>query len=156
MNPPEPRQASLTQVWLTGIACIVIGTFAAVMSWRAGQVKVSPLFLVFVALGVYLVLCAGHVTVDRTFIAVTTYIGRYQLPWNEVKRVEVSASGTLVFHGQGKRLVFPPAWLWSGPDKRALYVLIVDQLRARSLIPERSTTADYKTHKNVRVKINKV
>lgn len=42
--------------------------------------------------------------------------------------------------------------LWSGKDKPAMYLYLLAELERRKIAPVPSNTADYKTHKNVRVR----
>ncbi len=126
-------------------------SMASLLSWRAGEGVVSMLFLVFVALGLYLVLGSGHIAADDGTMSVDSLLGRHALAWDRVRRVEGSGYGTLVLHADDARLVVPPPMLWSGPDKAALRALIARRLRERALVVRHSRTADYRVHHNVRV-----
>lgn len=149
----SPRlNADLRYPRIIGAAAMMLFSIASLLSWRAGEDVVSGLFLIFVALGCYLVLGSGHVAADADAIAVHSLLGRHELAWDRVRQVEGSGYGTLVLHADGARLVVPPPMLWSGPDKQALRALIAQQLRGRALVVQRSRSADYRVHRNVRVK----
>ena len=144
--------ADLRYQRIIGAAAMALFSIASLLSWHAGEGVVSMFFLVFVALGLYLVLGSGHVAADDDTVSVHTLLGRHELAWDRVRRVESSGYGTLVLHADDARLVVPPPMLWSGPDKAALCALITRQLRERARVVQRSRTADYRLHRNVRVK----
>ncbi len=145
-------RADLRYPRIIGALAILFFSFAALLAWRAGESVVSMLFLIFGALGLWLVLGSGHVAADEDVVAVGSLLGRHELAWGRVRKVETSGYGTLVLHADDARLVVPPPMMWSGPEKQALRALIVRQLRERSLAMRYSRTADYRIHKNVRVR----
>jgi hypothetical protein len=124
----------------------------AVLAVRADQPWPAVGFIPFIALGAYLIYGGyDRHTVDATALVTDSPLRqRYRLLWSEVERVEVGTGGTLVFHGHGKRFVLPPPSMWSGPDKPAIFRVLVHELEARKLVPVPSSTADYKTNKHVR------
>lgn len=153
---PEPTtppiSADLRYPRIVGAAAIALFSIASLLSWRAGEGVVSMLFLLFVALGLYLMLGSGQIAADQDTVSVDSLLGRHELAWDRVRRLEGSGYGTLVLHADDARLVVPPPMLWSGPEKDALRALIARQLRERALVVRRSATADYRVHHNVRVK----
>ncbi|MCY7353485.1 MAG: hypothetical protein LH470_00055 [Lysobacter sp.] len=152
MKALERPTANLIGVQVIGALGMAILSIAAVMSWRAGDGAVALLFLALAVLAFYLVLGSGQVAADSSVVTVSSVLGHYQLAWQDVHKVEASAHGTLVLHGQDARLVVPPPLFWSGPHKQALRAQLATQFRERSLIVQRSWTADFTTHKNVRIK----
>lgn len=152
MSSSELITVDLRYSRIIGATAMVFFLLASLLSWRAGEGVVSMLFLVFVALGCYLALGSGHVAADDHAISVSGLLGRYELAWERVHKVEDSGYGTLVLHAADARLVVPPPMLWSGPDKQALRSFITRQLRNRALSVQRSRSADYRIHRNVRVK----
>lgn len=145
-------RADLRYPRIMGALAMLLFSTASLLSWRAGEGVVSVLFLVFVALGLYLLLGSGQVAADDDTIFVHSLLGRHEIAWDRVRRVEGSGYGTLVLHADDARLVVPPPMLWSGSDKAALRALIVRRLRELALVVQRSRTADYRLHRNVRVK----
>lgn len=151
-EPPGHRiRADLRYPRIIGAFAIALFSIAARMSWRAGEGGVVVVFLIFVALGLYLVLGSGHVAADDNVVSVHSLLGRYEIAWRRVRSVDTSGYGTLVLHAEDARLVVPPPMLWSGPGKQALRALIMRQLRERSLSVHYSRMADCRIHKNVRV-----
>ncbi|MEJ7746100.1 MAG: hypothetical protein WKF61_04975 [Luteimonas sp.] len=142
----------LTPVRMIGALGLAAFSIAALMSWRNGDDAVACLFAAFAMLALYLLMSAGQIAADSSVVTVSSVLGQYALAWQNVRRVETSAYGTLVLHADDARLVLPPPLLWSGPHKPALRALIAEQLRQGSLIIERRWTADYATHKNVRIR----
>ena len=53
--------AKVTSIRVIAWAGMTFFLFCAVMSWRAGQGEVAPLFLAFVGLGVFLLVFCGPV-----------------------------------------------------------------------------------------------
>ena len=154
MRTPSPPRltADLRLPRILGAAAMALFAVAALWSWRAGDGVVSMLFLGFSALAVVLVAGSGHVAADGDTVSVHGLLGRHELAWDHVRRVDGSGHGTLVLHADDARLVVPPPMLWSGPDKAALRALVMHQLRQRALVVQHSRTADYRLHRNVRVK----
>lgn len=151
-KPIFPRlSADLRYPRIIGAAAMGLFSFASLLSWRAGEGLAAMMFLVFVALGLWLALGSGHVAADGDAVSVNGLLGRYELAWERVRKVEGSGYGTLVLHADDARLVVPPPMLWSGPEKQALRALIARQLRERALTVRHSRFADCRIHKHVRV-----
>ena len=133
--------------------CIAFFMFCFVASWRAGQSNVSPWFLIFVGMGVLMLCNASHIKFTEKTISVFSPFAEYQLAWEKIDWIEHGNQGTLVLHGQGnKRLVIPSAAMWSGAAKPSAYKFLGDQIEEREITVVPSSTAEYKIHKNVRVK----
>lgn len=136
-----------------GYVCGAVFVGCAYFAFRAGQFGPALGFLPFVLLSAYLVY-SGYTrhSIDSSVLTTVSAMGRrYQLAWSEVKWIEIGTGGTLVFHGENKRLVFSPPAVWRGPEKPHFFQLMVAELEKRNLRPIPSNTADYKTNKNVRV-----
>lgn len=132
--------------------CIVFFLFCAVMAWRAGQGYVSPLFLLFVFLGLFLLFMASSIKSTPEYISVLSPFSEYRIYWDEIEWVEEGNQGTLVVHGKGeKRLVIPSSKYWSGPQKYNMFEFMNSQLENLEIAIISSTSADYKVHKNVKV-----
>lgn len=134
--------------------CIIFFLFCAVMAWRAGQGYVSPLFLLFVCLGLFLLVTASSIKATPEYISVLSPFAEYRMYWDEVEWLEEGSQGTLVVHGKGeKRLVLPSTAYWSGPQKSEMFEFIDSQLEKLETAIISSIAADYKMHKNVKVHI---
>lgn len=95
---PTPTRAVM---W----ACLVFFTFCAVMSIRAGQAAASPVFILFAALSLYVLLTTGPLEVGRDSVTYRTPWARYRIGWDEVSHIEMDEQGGgIVFGGEGKRL----------------------------------------------------
>ena len=132
--------------------CVLFFLSAAVMAWLDGAFIPALIFLAFVALGIYMLLNAASIILNNRTVSVHSALGAYQIRWDEVRWVEAGTSGTLVLHGDAKRLVLPPATAWSGTDKPALFSALHDELNHRGLKRVPSATADYKMNKNVKMR----
>ena len=132
--------------------CIVFFLFGAVMAWRADQGYVSPLFLLFACLGVFLLFMASSIKATSEYISVLSPFAEYRIYWDEVEWVEEGNQGTLVIHGKGeKRLVLPSPTYWSGPQKSEMFEFMDSKYEDLEITEVSSTSADYKVHKNVKV-----
>lgn len=120
-----------------------------ILAWRAVETNIAPMFLPFVALGIYLVLTAPDIVVDQEKISLRSVIGSHRIRWGEVQWAERGSSGRLVLHGNNKRLVIPPPSKWSGPDKSSMLMAIYAELSRRSIRIVPKLTAEFKTNKNV-------
>jgi hypothetical protein len=124
----------------------------SILAFRAGQPWPALSFILFIALGAYLLYASySRYSVDN--LAVTSFSSRGErsgILWSEVKWVELGTSGTLVFHGEHKRFVLPTPSLWSGPFKPEMYRLVIDELGAKKIVPVLTSFADYKVNKNAR------
>lgn len=134
--------------WLS----IAFFLFAAVMSWTAGQKSVTPFFLLFVGLGVFILATVSHIKFTNEAISVFSPFSEYRMKWKEIERVEYGTQGTLVLHANPKkRLVIPPDSMWSGPEKAEAYLYMIKIIESYSVDIVSSNTADYKTQRNVKV-----
>src|SRR5215203_2790915 len=97
-----------TSIKVLGWICIVFFLFCAIMCWRAGPGPASPathsfvvlLFLMFVALGIYLLLSSGSVEMDEQAIIYRSSLAQYQINWSEVRYIEIDSQGhNIVFCG---------------------------------------------------------
>ncbi|GIU00196.1 hypothetical protein TSL6_07020 [Sulfurovum sp. TSL6] len=131
---------------------IVFFLFCAVMAWRAGQGYVSPLFLLFACIGVFLLFMASSIKSTSEYISVLSPFAEYRIYWDEVEWIEEGNQGTLVIHGKGeKRLVLPSPTYWSGPQKSEMFEFMDSQLENLEIEILETISADYKVHKNVKV-----
>lgn len=121
----------------------------SILAWRNGETGIVPMFLPFVALGIYLLLTAPDIVLDQEKILLRSVIGSHRIRWGEVRWAERGSSGTLVLQGTDKRLVIPPPTKWSGPDKSSMLAAIYAELSRRGLRIVPKLTADFKTNKNV-------
>jgi hypothetical protein len=104
---------------------ILVFAGGAGLAFASGETWPSLGLLVFALLSAYLPVAAHErYAVDADALHKVTPIGRhYRMAWSDVRYVEFGTAGTFVFHGANKRFVLPPAALWSGANKRAVYML---------------------------------
>ena len=114
-----------------------------------------PIFLFFVAGGIFLLLILGPIEMSDQFIQHTSPLsGHCRMEWNEVEKVEIAPKegGDMVLHGQGKRLAVPGTNLWSGKDKPQMIELFNEQVQKRGIPTEKSVRAGVQMSKNTRVR----
>jgi hypothetical protein len=123
------------------------------MSQRAGQGNVSPYFLIFVALGVYLLVSVGSVEINPDFVTYRTPLASYTISWDEVERIEIDAQGgAMVFAGANKRVVTIGPAYWAGKDKQQLQALLYATLEKRNIPVIPTQAALFKLSKNTKVR----
>lgn len=128
--------------------------FAAVFALHAGQLIAAIGFTVLIPLGVYvLVLAYSYFRVDETAIESVSARGkRSRIAWQDVRWLECGRQGSLVFHGEKKRLVLLPAGYWSGPYAVRTHRRLVGEIERRGLEIKETRLGDYKWNRNVSVK----
>jgi hypothetical protein len=148
-----PRYVTLGTVRPIGWFTLVGSLIATVWALLDGELWPALGLAAFALLGIYLLVGAyGRYAVESDSLHAITPLGwKYRMSWAEVKSVEFGTGGTLVFFGDEKRFVLPPATLWSGEHKPEMYKRLVQLIESNSLTPVPSNTADYRFNKNVRV-----
>lgn len=148
-----PRYVTLGTVRPLGWVTLIGFLGAAIWALLADEPGPALGLAAFGLLGIYLLVGAyGRYAVEEDGLhAITPLSWKYRMRWSEVKYVEFGTGGTLVFFGDGKRFVLPPAAFWSGEHKPDMYRRLVQLIDLHSLTPVPSNTADYRFNKNVRV-----
>ena len=150
-----------TSVIVLGWICIIFFLFGALMSWRAGQGKMSVvghvsvvgLFLLFVFLGIYLLLSSGSLEMDDQGITCRSYLAQYRISWSEVKHIEIDRQGSnIVFCGENKQLAALGPMFWSGDDKLRMLRLLDAQVRKGGIEIRQTEKAHYRFSKNTKVR----
>lgn len=136
---------------VAGWCCLLLFMGASVGAFLAQQYPPIVIFLAFALLGLYLILGAGQFMLDEAGIVHQCHLGTFRILWQDVRRVEMGTQGTLVFYGDQQRFILAPAEYWSGEDKFTAYTFLVQKLKALGLQPFPCRSADYKSHKNVRI-----
>ena len=134
--------------WIT----VAFSLFCSVGAWSAGDYRPSLLFLIFGALGGYLILGSGSMLVDATFITYHLPLRSYEIKWKEVRYIEIDAGGgNMAFVGDNKRLaVIGPAF-WSGKDKIYIQKLVGEQLDKYEIEVRVTAKAMFRLSKNTRL-----
>lgn len=148
-----PQHVALATKWVGWVSVILFGA-AGALAFRANEIYASLGFVLLMLFSGYVVLLGyNRYAIDRHEIWSRSFLGSENcIRWDEVRSVEVGTGGSLVFHGDNKRLAFPPASLWKGTYKAEMYQLLVSEVERRKLVLVRSRSADCKVSKNVKVK----
>jgi hypothetical protein len=93
---------------------------------------------------------AGRYEISNQSITHRSLLGTFRIGWEEVLRVEFG-SGAIILHGDDKRFAFSAPAFWWGKQKPEAVGLLHKKIHGHDVASYRSTTADYKVHKNVRV-----
>jgi hypothetical protein len=135
-----------------GIVGIVVFLAFAGLSFYNHQQTEAACFLILAALSLIPFLVYGTTEMDEQAITSHSIIGNYRIRWNEVKHIELDNSeGGIVFKGDGKQLVIPGRFFWSGEDKKQMVELFDQQVKTRKLEIKESFLAAYAFSKNTRI-----
>ena len=135
-----------------GWVCVVFGVCCGVMAWRAGGRGLSLFFLLFVALGIYIVLNSGSTQMDSQYIRYYLPSGRHQIRWDEVRYIEIDKQGgNMVFVGENKRLAMNGPVSWSGKDKLEMLKLIRIQIEKYGIQVRQTEKAMLRLSRNTKV-----
>ncbi len=96
-------------------------------SWNApsGGPVVGSIFLLFAALGLYLISAQAVLNVDEERVEATSLYGRSRIEWREVTSVEMDEQGNSVcFVGANKRLCFSGPQYWKGAGRAEMMLFL--------------------------------
>jgi Bacterial PH domain len=134
-----------------GIATALFFSFCAIAAWYSGQGIVSPFFLLFVILGLYVWLNAGETEINDLHIRHRSAFGTHALRWDAVTAVEFDPQGQAVlFRGRNKQLVIPGVAAWPRAQRELALQLLDNQIQHRSLEVRDNLWAAYQWSKNTR------
>ena len=137
---------------LVGWASVAFFLFCTVGSWSAGARLQAPLFLIFVALGIYILLGSGSMQVDSDSIRYYLPLRRYQIKWNEVQYIEIDRQGSsMVFFGENKKLAVIGPMYWSGINRFDVGRLIAAQIDRYGIEVRTTEKAIFRLSKNTKV-----
>ncbi|MBX3628014.1 MAG: hypothetical protein KF892_23600 [Rhizobacter sp.] len=142
---------SVLSYQIIGAVCGLFFAGCALGAFMAKQYPPIAIFAMFIAMGIYMVVAAGRYEISAQAITHQNPFGKFRIAWSEVLRVEVGSQGSVVLHGENKRFALAPPASWSGRQKPEAYELFQKRIEEIGAIVYPSNTADYKTHKNVRV-----
>ncbi len=81
--------------------------------------------------------------------------GRFQIRWDEIRRIETDAyGGTLVIKGDDKQLVIPGKDFWSGKNKKQMIDLFDGQIKRYQIEVERTMMANFAITRKCRMQPN--
>jgi len=131
------------------------------MSLRANRGSASPathafvviMFLVFVAMGIYLLLTSGSLEVNGEVISYRSPIAQYQISLSEVMYIEIDSRGSsIVFCGENERLAALGPMYWSGSDKKRILYWLDREVDRRGIEIRPTEKSMYRFSKNTRVR----
>lgn len=135
--------------WIGWVSLVLFGLGSVLATLDAEPVAGIGLF-VFCLIGLLTILSYGAIHADDSGIAMVTPVGRFEMRWEEMERVELGKSN-MVFHGNGKRLMLARPSLWNGPDKGDMIRMIMAKLEERNMKPKYAPRADFMLSKGTKV-----
>lgn len=140
--------------WI-GWVSIVVFSPCVFFSWhsRSGGPVVGCGFLLFVALGVYLVSSAATLQVDEERITASSLYGISRMEWSDVTSVQMDEMGTtLVFQGADKRLCFSGPNYWKSAGREEMLLFISAVCEKRGLVFDTRSKPTWGGSRNTRVR----
>ena len=132
------------------LICLVFFMFIAIISLLQSEWFAFFILIFFAALGLLMLAIASNIAISEEAIYVNSIFTKYKILWNEVELIEIG-DWVLAFHGKGdKRLIVPTKW--SGKDLENALKILDKQIPLYNIKEVHNGLADYKIHKNVRVK----
>ncbi|WP_426078023.1 hypothetical protein [Janthinobacterium sp. PSPC3-1] len=137
---------------IIGVAAAALFGTCAVSALLEGQYSTAAFGMVFVLMGLYLMASAGSFEMSGKYIEQRTIHGRYRMDWDQVRKIEYGAQGTIIFHGENARFVLAPPGYWSGKQKPESLDFLQKTIASLDVLDYSSSSADFKIHKNVRLR----
>jgi hypothetical protein len=116
----------------------------------AHQYTAAAQLFFFVLLSSSILLFTGSVIASSDVLAHIIPLGHFEIPWQEVERVEFGQVNFVFFAGK-KRLIIPNYEYWSGKEKDELLAFINERLEDRQIEVKYSLRADYLFPKHTRI-----
>lgn len=140
------------------LGLVVLGVFVGVeRTWSREKNDMAALIISVLAglfitsLGLLSVLFSGRTALDHEKVTRHILIGKFQIKWDEIVRVEESAQGAFILYSKDGYLSFPtPEW-WSGRDKWGAADFLLAQIELRQ-IEVRKIAFSLKIVKNTKVR----
>lgn len=113
----------------------------------------AALLLIFVGLGLIVVLNTGSLEVDQFSLTRKTFLGTYQMRWDEVEWIEHhEQESTMLLCSANKQLAIPSPAYSSGQDWNAYVALLTTIPKQRGITMKRTWEVLFKWSKNTRVR----
>ena len=133
-----------------GAICIILSLSTGIAAFASRQYIPAYCLLLFAVLGTIVIATGGSIRISENAIEHKNLFGRYRIAWSDIRRIEVGNAGTLIFHGDNKRFTCIPPGFWSGSQKPDAVAMLTRKLEGLNVKTYRTSTGDYKMHKNVR------
>ena len=137
---------------IIGAVCALFFAGCAVGAFLARQYPPIAIFAFFIFMGLYMITSAGSFEISEWFITHRNLFGTFRMAWAEVRKIEFGTQGSIILHGENKRFALAPAAYWSGKQKPEAFDLLRKTIDQLGIVSYPSNTADYKIHKNVRLR----
>ena len=137
---------------IIGAVCALFFAGCAVGAFLARQYPPIAIFAFFIFMGLYMITSAGSFEISERFITHRNLFGTFRMAWAEVRKIEFGTQGSIILHGENKRFALAPAAYWSGKQKPEAFDLLRKTIDQLGIVIYPSNTADYKIHKNVRLR----
>ncbi|MFC3902368.1 hypothetical protein SAMN05421749_103117 [Acinetobacter marinus] len=151
MDQKNSYRVSLATLAYVGSFGLFFFSLNLISAFYAGQYAPVLCLAFFDLIAVFFLLCSGTYFVDEHVIEQHCFIGKYQIHWQDIDRIELGGQGSYVFYAGAQRFILLPSIYWSGKDKNAFEQFINQKIQASHLTVESSLIADLMWHKNTRI-----
>ena len=112
-----------------------------------------PVYVFMVGLSLLILFSFGSLEIDPESITYSTWLGRYQIQWDEIRAIEQEPTGGwLLLHGNGKRLGIPGLSTWSGRKKEIMQLYFRTRLLEKDIVITKSFGVNFRFwSKNCRI-----
>lgn len=152
IHVPNSYRFGVLSYKIIGVICVLFFAGCAVGAFSARQYPPIAIFAFFGLMGIFMIVSAGNFEISEKFVTHRNIFGSFRMAWIDVKKIEFGPQGSIVLHGENMRFVLPPPTFWSGQQKPEAFDLFRRTIEQLGVVSYPSNTADYKTHKNVRIR----
>lgn len=150
MTTPTSLRVSVWKAQSLGWAGILVFSVLVIGTLVSGTAVQSLWAVPFILLSGGLLLITGPIIATTETLGQETPLGRFELPWAVIDRIEVGQSLIVFFAGDRRLTLVKPPY-WSGADKPALLAAMEAQIRDRQLLPKQTFRADFLVSKGTKV-----
>ena len=149
-----PKQAHLTvstwKIKALGWVAITLFSLFSVLSLMSKENGAFMGFVLFILLALPTLLFAGPIDISHQKLGITTALGRYELPLQEILSIE-QGSAYWVFFGAKGRLCIPASFMWTGSEKTAFLSALDSVIQDKKIEMKSTIRADYLFSKNTKI-----
>jgi hypothetical protein len=148
-----PLKVTVRTVAVIGWLCTLLFLPCSIAACVGGMWGAAVVFLIFAAMGVYLILNSGTIEMTAECVSYSTPLGRYEVKWGEVKYIETDIQRQgIVLYGEGKRLAIYGPGYWSGDDTTEMAMLLTAQLEQFQIETKETQKALWARSKNTKIR----
>jgi hypothetical protein len=154
LEDPTPRQ--VTDHWLLqvfGWSAVAFFAFHAIEALQTGSMGQATLYFCLIAVSGVMLFSWGVTEIGPEQIRRFTIFGRWAMPWDEVRWIEIDLfDAVVVLVGDNRRLVISGPGMWNIAGKREMMRMLLSQVESRHIPLRRTPLAFFRVSRNTRAK----